>query len=235
MTPSWCQGDRSAPPRLLDEEGFGERHEVLAVDRRHDRKQLGVAVEPHAGLRELERPEDEVDYLLRGVRGRDRLQHLDRVPAVREIGAAEGIGKRLRPEEGRGLAAVTEGGSTLRIHRGVLLARKAVEDVEDIGLDVGEFLFADHPLEDVEAAAPVGVEDVRRELSVLIEADRAAVPEREGAALAFREVCLEGSLFRAVVCAGRLAYRRRHRLARRSAHPVLPPCETAIAPAIAEA
>ena len=78
-----------------------------------------------------------------------------------------------------------EGGLALRVHRGALLGRKAVDDVEEVRLDVGKLLLADHPFEDVEAAAPVGVEDVGGERPVGKETDGAAVPELEGAALAF--------------------------------------------------
>ena len=172
------------------------------------REELGVAVEPDAGLGELKRSEDEVDHLFRGVRGRDRFEHLDRVPAVREVGAAEGIGEGLRPEEGRGLAAVGEGGPALRVHRGPLLGREAVDDVEEVRFDVGELVGADHALEDVEAAAPIGVENVRVERPVGEKMDGAAVSERIGAALAVLEVRLEGSLFRPVVHPHCLARRR---------------------------
>ena len=145
------------------------------------------------------------------------------MPAVREVGAAEGIGEGLRPEEGRGLAAVGEGGPALRVHRGALLGRKPVDDVEEVRLDVGELVGADHSFEDVEAAAPVGVEDVRVERPVGEETDGAAVPEGEGAALAVREVRLEGGFFRAVVC----PRRRLHHLACRSAHRA-PPARTRV-------
>ena len=179
-----------------------------------------MAVEPDAGLRELEGPEDEVDHLLRGVRGGNRFHHLDRVPAVREVGAAEGIGEGLGPEEGRGLAAVGEGGPALRVHRGALPGRKAVDDVEEVRLDVGKLVGADHPFEDVEAAAPVGVEDVGVESAVGGETDWAAVAEGEGAAFAVLEVRLEGGFFRAVVDPDRRPHLCRHRLDRRSAHRV---------------
>ena len=142
------------------------------------------------------------------------------MPAVREVGAAEGISEGFRPEEGRGLAAEGEGGPALRVHRGALLGRKPVDDVEEVRLDVGQLLLADHPFEDVEAAPPVGVEDVRVERAVGSESDRAAVPEREGAAFAVLEVRLEGRFFRAVVDPRRRPHLRRHRLADRSAHRV---------------
>ena len=218
--PVLVPGDGGAPPRLLDEEGVGEGHEVLAVDRRRNREELGVAVEPDARFRELEGPEDEVDHLLRGVRGGNRFHHLDRVPAVREVGSAKGIGEGLRPEEGRGLAAVGEGGPALRVHRGALLGRKPVDDVEEVRFDVGKLLLANHPFEDVEAAPPVGVEDVRGERPVGKETDGAAVPELEGAALAVLQVRLEGHFLGAVVDPCRCPRRRRHRLACRSAHRV---------------
>ena len=216
VTPSWCQATEAPRPGSFDEEGVGERHEVLAVDRGGDREELRVPVRSNARFRELEGTENEVHHLLRRVRGGDRLGHLYRVPAVREVGAAEGIGERLRPEEGRGLAAEGEGGPALRIHRRPLLDRKPVDDVEEVRLDVVELLLAEHPFEDVETAPPVGVEDVRVERPVGAETDRAAVSELKGAAFAVLQVRLEGRLFRAVVH----PRHRRHRLADRSAHGV---------------
>ena len=73
VTPSWCQATEAPRPGSLMKRASANGHEVLAVDRGRDPEELGVAVEPDAGLRELERPEDEVNHLLRGVRGRDRL------------------------------------------------------------------------------------------------------------------------------------------------------------------
>ena len=67
-------GDRGAPPRLLDEEGVRERHEVLAVDRGRNREEFRVAVEAHARVRELERPEDEIErVVLQTLRERQRV------------------------------------------------------------------------------------------------------------------------------------------------------------------
>ena len=150
------------------------------------------------------------------------------MPAVREVGAAEGIGEGLGPEEGRGLAAVGEGGPALRVHRGALLGRKAVDDVEEVRLDVGKLVGANHPLEDVEAAAPVGVEDFGWRAPSTVKRIGAAVAEGEGAAFAVLEVRLEGGFFRAVVDPDRRPHLCRHRLDRRSAHrvPCPDPCGT---------
>ena len=77
---------------------------------------------------DLEGPENEVDHLLRGVGGEDRLRHLDRVAAARKVVATEGIGEgfgSFGPEEGRDLAAVGEGGPALRVHPGCPARRGA--------------------------------------------------------------------------------------------------------------
>jgi hypothetical protein len=47
-------GNRCAESRLLDEKRFVERHEVVAVDRRGDRQQLWMAVDPQSGFGELQ-------------------------------------------------------------------------------------------------------------------------------------------------------------------------------------
>ena len=52
-----------------------------------------------------------------------------------------------------------------------------------------------HALEDVEAAAAVGLDDLGMQLAALGEADRPAVAERHGPRLALRAVGLHRRLF----------------------------------------
>ncbi|WP_431270964.1 hypothetical protein [Dankookia sp. P2] len=79
------------------------------------------------------------------------------------------------------------------------LARQPRQDVLDIGLDIGEFLGLHHALEDIEAAAPIVLEDLGMDAAIGVEADRPAIAERHGADLPGAEISLHRGLFRAVI------------------------------------
>jgi hypothetical protein len=59
--------------------------------------------------------------------------------AVCECCAAERVAKRLGPEQRRRLTVSGEGGAAMLVYRRAPLARQPIEDIFDIGLDVGEF------------------------------------------------------------------------------------------------
>jgi hypothetical protein len=80
--------------------------------------------------------------------------------AVGEVGAAERIAERLGPQQVRPLAVRGQRRSALGVERRAALGRKALEDVVQVTFDVGQLVGLEHALEDVEAATPVGVEDI---------------------------------------------------------------------------
>jgi hypothetical protein len=88
------------------------------------------------------------------------------------------------------------------VERGAALDRQAVQDIVQVRLDVGQLLGLQHAFEDVEPAAPVGLEDVRVHAAVGREADRAAVAQRLRPLLAGLQVGLHRGLFRTIVDGG---------------------------------
>jgi hypothetical protein len=207
VTPSLMPGDRGAEAGLLDEQRLVERREVVAVDRGGDREQTGMAVDAQLGLAELQRAEDEIDDLLGRVRRRRGLEHLHRVAAIGEAGAAHRIAERLRPEQGRRLAVGGDRTTPLGIEFRPLARRQAIEHTTHIGFDLGEFLDPDHALEDVEAATPIGVKDVRMHAALRVEADRPAIAQGRGALRALCKIGIHRRLLATVVDRARLGTR----------------------------
>ena len=119
--------------------------------------------------------------------------------AVGELGAAERIAQRLRPQEVRRRAVGAQRRPALGVERRAALGRQAIEDVVKVALDVGQLVGLEHALEDVEAAAPIGLDDVGMELAVGGEADRPAIAELRRAPLAVAQIGLHRRFFGAVV------------------------------------
>jgi hypothetical protein len=196
-------GHRGAAARLLDEQRLVERREVRTVDRGGDGEKPGMAVDAQHRLGELQRAQDEIDDFLRCIGRGGGLVHLHRMAAVGEIGAAERIAERLGPQQARRRAVRRQRRPALGIERRAALDRQAVEDVVHVPFDVSQLVGLQHPFEDVEAAAPVGVEDVGMQLARVGEADRPAIAEARRAFLAFAQIRLHRSFFGAVVDARR--------------------------------
>ena len=192
-------GDRCATARLLDEQRLVERHEIIAVHSGGNREQLRVAIDPQGGLGELQRPQDQVHHLLRRIFRGFRLEHLHRVPPIGQAGAAERIAERLGPEQCRRLLADAQGRAALRIQFRAAFGGQAGQDVLQVVLDIDEFLGAKNILEDIEAAAPIGIQNVRMHLAVRGKVDRPPVAQAEGALLALRQIGLHRGRFRAVI------------------------------------
>ena len=111
------------------------------------------------------------------------------------------------PEPGT-LVLRVEGPTAIEIQHlsGVVLERvnrffgwQAVQDGLKVGLDVAEFVGLQDVLEDVEAAAPIGVQDVGMHRAAGGEADGTAVAEVEGTLLAVAEVGAHGGFLGTVV------------------------------------
>ena len=86
------------------------------------------------------------------------------------------------------MLSAASAGPAMAVQRRAFADRQPIEDVLEVRLDVGEFVGAQHALEHIEAAAPVGLEDVGMQAAVGSEADRPAVAQGEGAALACGEI-----------------------------------------------
>ena len=84
---------------------------------------------------------------------------------IGDRGAAERVGQRLRPIQGRRAAIGRQPRPALAIDGGALLDRQAVEDVVQVVFDVGQLVRFQDAFEDVEAAAPVGFENVGMQLA----------------------------------------------------------------------
>ena len=122
--------------------------------------------------------------------------------AIGELGAAERIAQRLRPEQRLRLVADAQCRPAVTIDLGAFLLRQALEQVLEVGLDLGQLFLAQHVLEDVEAGAPVGLENIGMDLAVFGEADRPSIAQRIGALLALAQVFLPGRFFAAVIDRG---------------------------------
>ena len=191
--------DRGASTRLLDEHRLVERHEIIAVDCGGHRQQLRMGIDPQGGFRELQGAEDQVDHVLGRIVGGFRLEHLHRMPTTRRVGAAERITQRLGPEQRRRGMSGTQRRAAPGIDMGAFLRWQTAQDVPQVRLDIRQFCFGQHVFEDIETAAPIGVEDLRVHLAVRREADRTTVAQAERSTFARIEVCLHRGLFGAVV------------------------------------
>ena len=136
-----------------------------------------MAVDPQARGGKLQRSEDQIDDLVGCVGGRRRFRHLDRMTSVGSRCASEGVSERFRPEQCRGLVADADGRTALCVEHRVAADRQPVHDLPDIAFDVGKLVRPEHPGEDVEAAAPVCLEDVGLEPAVGRPSHGAAVAE----------------------------------------------------------
>jgi hypothetical protein len=76
------------------------------------------------------------------------------------------------------------------INERTFFGRQPVEDGLDIGVDVGELIGLQYAFEDVEAAAPVGIEDILGKFAVGVETDGAAIAQCEGPALTLAQIGL---------------------------------------------
>ena len=192
-------GHRGAAARLLDEQRLVERREVRSVDRRGDGQKLRMAVDPQGSLGELQRAQDEIDDFLWRIGRRLGLEHLHRMAAVGELGAAERVAERLRPQQVRRRAVRPQGRAALGVERRAALGRQAVQDVQKVALDVGQLVSLENALEDVEAAAPIGLDDVGMELARRRETNRPAIAEPGRASLAIAQIGLHRRFFGAVI------------------------------------
>ena len=184
---------------MLHPQAFVERHEVITVHGGRDGEQLWMTVEPEVRLRELQRPEQELHHIFRRAFGRLPFRHLDRMtPAVR-IRPTEGIGQRLDEVHRPRLAVGPKRRPPVFVEPRFRADRCVVEKLEDILFHVGEFILAEHALEDVEAVLVVLVEDVLRETPILVEDERAAVIHRKRPLGAFLAISLDRLFFRAEV------------------------------------
>lgn len=181
-------GDRHAEPRILDEDDLVERHEVGAVHRLGDRQQPGMAVQPEARVHDLQIAEEELDDAVRRPRRRGRLLHLDGMPALIPAGSPERIAQGPGEAERGARQLRSDGRPPASIDRRAGLDRGAGEDPLDVGAQLLELVLADDAFEDVEAAAPVGLEDVPMDPAVGLEPESPAIAELERALLALAHV-----------------------------------------------
>ena len=73
-----------------------------------------------------------------------------------------------------------DGRPALRVEHCIPVDRQPVHDVPDIMLDVGKFIRSEHTGEDVEAAAPVGLENLGVEPAVARPSHRTTVAQGPG-------------------------------------------------------
>jgi hypothetical protein len=97
--------------------------------------------------------------------------------AIGERGAAKGIAERLGPKERRRLAVGGERGTAVLIEGGAFFTGEPVQNLLNVGFDVGQLFLPQRALEHVKAAAPIGLDDVGRQAAAGVEADRPAVAE----------------------------------------------------------
>ena len=136
-----------------------------------------MSVVAKAGFRVLERAEQHLHHPLRRTGRRLGLRHLDLVPAVVLVSAAERIRQRAHQPEGGALAIRAERRIAVTVELRVRRHRRPVEDVGDVALDVGALLLADHALEDVEPVVDVGLDNLGQQSAVRTEPCRAPVVE----------------------------------------------------------
>ena len=118
------------------------------------------------------------------------------MPTVRDGRASPRIGQGLRPDECQGAVVHTECGAPFRIDRSAARNREPTPHRADVRIEIGKLIGVKDSLEDVEAAARVGLEDVRMQAAVPLEPDRAAVSELEGPTPSFAQVRAPGLFFR---------------------------------------
>ena len=159
-----------------------------------------MAVDAQRGLRELQRSEDQIDDVLRCIDRGGRLEHLDRMATIGKAGAACRVAQRLGPEERGRLASGIECRAAFMVERLAGSGGQAVHDLlAKVVFDIGELVGLEHVLEDVKAAAPVGLENVGVDAAVVGAPDRSAIAKAHGALLAVGQISLHGRFFGAVV------------------------------------
>jgi hypothetical protein len=119
-----------------------------------------MAVEAEARVHDLEVAEKELDGALRRACRRRRLLHLHRVSALVAAGPAERIAERSGEAERRAREPCSDGRPPARVNRRARLDRRAGHDTLDVDPELPKLLLVDDALDDVEARAPVGLEDV---------------------------------------------------------------------------
>ena len=95
------------------------------------------------------------------------------------VRAADRVRQRFDPADASGLPAAVESGLAVFVHLCSGRNRRVLQQAGQIALDVGKFLGGQQALEDVEAVAPIGIEDRRVERAVRAEAERAPIVEGE--------------------------------------------------------
>ena len=91
-------GDRCTNARLFNKQRLVKGSEVLAIDGFCDFQELGVAVDPETGLRELQGAEEDKGRPFRCILGGLGFMEFDLMPAVGEISSSKRITQRLRPQ-----------------------------------------------------------------------------------------------------------------------------------------
>ena len=103
------------------------------------------------------------------------LGHLDRVAAAVGVGTAIGIGQRLDHGDCASDAIRTQCRPAMLVDLGIQGDRRALDHVEYVLLEIGQFFGVQNTFENIEAVAGIGIEDGGVEPSVVVDAKRTAV------------------------------------------------------------
>ena len=110
--------------------------------------------------------------------------------AVSEIGTAERIRERRRPEQGWCFVFDCQRRPTRRIGSGAFGRRQPRPHCVQIGFEFLQFRLLHHARKDIKAGAPVRLEDIPGKLAVRFVAHRAAIAERRRPRFAGFEISL---------------------------------------------
>ena len=102
------------------------------------------------------------------------------MPTVQELGATPGVRQRLDEEIRVYRKLPPERWPPVRVDLRVLPRGRAVEQGVDVGAELPDLGWIDHPLEHVAAMSPVRLQDVRMQRAARVEADGAAVVQLRG-------------------------------------------------------
>ena len=185
--------------RLLDEEHFVERREVIAVDRGRDAQQIRMPVYAEARVGILQGARDHLQHVVRRIIGRGRFDHLRGMPALVALRSADRIGQRPDERKTEHLAVRIQRRAPVAVKSHFRFRGRPIQDAVEIPLKVREFFSSENVFEYIEAAAPIRFQDVFAERSVGVETNGAAIAERPGAVFSRRSIGLHLRFVLAVV------------------------------------
>ena len=147
-----------------------------------------MAVEAQAAVHQLQIAPQPINGPFRAALGWFGVQHLDRMAALVPGRAAHGIAQRFGPTVGWQREIMDNGRVAVPVAFGVRRDQGAGQNPGHIGAQFSQLFGIDHMLENIEAGAPIGLENFTIEVALAIKFNGAAISQSHGAPFAVPDV-----------------------------------------------